>query len=644
MDEETLLAIHNAYATGQMTPEERAEYVSDVNAGLISLPQGATLDAQEETTQTSAFKLPEGVLDAYFTGQMTQKESQQLEQDAGQGLIKLPEGVTVTQFEAGGDPTTPDIGYKLEKDRTIGEQVVGVGEAALALGTGATGGTVGQVVGTLQGLVEAVRSGKYGTEEGARLVEKTAQDLVQSLTYEPRTEAGQEYTQAAAETLAPLEALGPLGAELEMAARGARVAPVRAKPSLEKAEAVAQTEAAGITPLTSDIRPPRTFAGKLGQAAGERIPVVGTGPVRAAQQEQRISAIKSYLTEQGAIGTENIIDDVMTGLSTARKEKIDKFTNLKKDVFSRMKDATVDTKGTVSAIDNELARLKGLKTEGVNPLVKILEDYKVAFKDQNIENIEALRKQLGDQLDAPDLTSVSTEAGKASRNIYKSLNDDIGNFVKENGEPKDYNKWKVANRQLSETIGELQNSTLKSVLRKGNASPEDVKKLLFSRKPSDIKLIYKNLNRDGRATARSAILHEAVQKAGGVEGFTPEKFRTKIKALENSTGIFFKGDEKKALDGLMKALELTKQASVAGVKPITGAELTLPVGAAVLTDLLGGAGAGIATAGGIGGMARLYESRPVRNAFIRLSNAPKSKQMPIYGALISAIQSQKEEE
>lgn len=97
---------------------------------------------------------------------------------------------------------------------TIGEQIAGAGETALALGTGATGGFAGQIGGTLKGLAEQILSGEFGTQEAARAVERSAQEGAQALTYEPRTEVGQEYTQAVAETLAPLEALGPLGAEI----------------------------------------------------------------------------------------------------------------------------------------------------------------------------------------------------------------------------------------------------------------------------------------------------------------------------------------------------------------------------------------------------------------------------------------------
>jgi hypothetical protein len=47
------------------------------------------------------------------------------------------------------------------------------------------------------------------------------------------------------------------------------------------------------------------------------------------------------------------------------------------------------------------------------------------------------------------------------------------------------------------------------------------------------------------------------------------------------------------------------------------------VGAAVLTDILGGAGAGIVGGATIGGIARLYESAPVRNILLKLPQTTK---------------------
>jgi len=528
-------------------------------------------------------------------------------------------------------------------DPTIKEQITGAGETALALGTGATGGLAGHIGGTLQGLYESLSSGKFGTKEGAELVKKVAEDLSKQFTYEPRTQTGQEYTQAVGETLAPLEALGPLGAELETLARTARPAAQVVRPGTKAAKAIQTAEKVGIKPMTTDVIPPKTFVGKFAQAVGERIPYVGTGEARAAQQVQRTNAVKGFLSEHGAVGTSEVIDDVMSSLTNTRLNKINRFSKIKGEVFKKMPDTIVDTGKTISTINSEISRLQQMGTKGVNPLIEVLDDYKTAFKDKNIANIEALRKQLGDQLDATDLASVKTESGKSSRNIYKSLNEDIGEFVKANGEPKDFNKWKIANKELSSTFSELENGTLKSVLKRGSATPEAVRSLLFSQKPSDIKTLYRNLNREGRANARTAILHQAIEKAGGIDNFTPERFSTQMKRLQKSTGIFFTGNEKKALEGLSKALDITKRGGIAGVKPTTGAELTTIATPTALTWFLGSDPVtGLAATGGVGLMAKIYESTPVRNLLVKIANAPKGKELPLITSLEAIIKTQQE--
>jgi len=646
MDEETLTAIYNAYESGQMLPEEKVEYEKDVNEGVIGLPQGKTFSVTtQQETVTAPQELPQGVFDAYFEGRMTPEESQEFEQDAGAGLFKLPEGVTVSSFEASGDLSTPLKGFKLTKEPTLGEKAIGVGETALTLVTGATGGLVGQIGGTLKGLVEQIVSGKFGTQEAGEAVKQAALEGAQALTYEPTTETGQEYTQAIAETLAPLEALGPLGAEIETIIRGtmaAKTAP-KTRPGVKAAEAVKTAERAGIIPMTTDVIPPKTFVGKFAQAVGERIPLVGTGEARAAQQVQRANAIKGFLSEHGAVGTGAVIDDVMSSLTKARENKINRFSKIKGEVFAKMPDSKVNTDSTLNIIDSEILRLKQMGTKGVSPLIDVLNDYKTAFKDKNIANIEALRKQLGDQLDSTDMASVKTESGKSARKIYGALNEDIGDFVKLNGEPKDFAKWKIANRELSATFSELENGTLKSVLKRGNATPEAVKSLLFSQKPSDIKTLYRNLNREGRANARTAILHEAVEKAGGIENFTPERFTTHLKRLQKSTGIFFTGEDKKALNGLSKALHITRRGGIAGVKPTTGAELTTIATPTALTWFLGSDPiTGLAATGGVGLMAKIYESKPFRNTLIKIANAPKGKELPLITSLMAIIESQKE--
>ena len=102
------------------------------------------------------------------------------------------------------------------------DQIVGAGETALTLGTGAVGGTLGTLAGTLQGLSQQILSGQFGTPEAVRAVEKAAAAGAQALTYQPRTQAGQEQVQAVGQVLANvlppvLPAIAAPGAVLQAA-------------------------------------------------------------------------------------------------------------------------------------------------------------------------------------------------------------------------------------------------------------------------------------------------------------------------------------------------------------------------------------------------------------------------------------------
>jgi len=109
------------------------------------------------------------------------------------------------------------------------DQIVGAGETALTLGTGAVGGTLGTLAGTLQGLSQQILSGQFGTPEAMRAVEKAATAGAQALTYQPRTQAGQEQVQAVGQVLSNvlppvLPAIAAPGAVLQAARTAAPTA------------------------------------------------------------------------------------------------------------------------------------------------------------------------------------------------------------------------------------------------------------------------------------------------------------------------------------------------------------------------------------------------------------------------------------
>jgi hypothetical protein len=106
-------------------------------------------------------------------------------------LAKGEEGAATFQQQNAPAPQEPGVM----------DQLIGAGETALTLGTAATGGTLGTLAGTLQGLSQQILSGQFGTPEAVRAVEQAAAAGAQALTYQPRTQAGQEQVQAVGQVL-----------------------------------------------------------------------------------------------------------------------------------------------------------------------------------------------------------------------------------------------------------------------------------------------------------------------------------------------------------------------------------------------------------------------------------------------------------
>lgn len=90
---------------------------------------------------------------------------------------------------------------------TYDRLVKGPIQAGAAVATGLVAAPVGAIAGLWKGLT----SGKYGTPEGAREAEQHAQDVINSLTYTPRAEAGKEALQTVADVFGAtkLQGMGP---------------------------------------------------------------------------------------------------------------------------------------------------------------------------------------------------------------------------------------------------------------------------------------------------------------------------------------------------------------------------------------------------------------------------------------------------
>jgi hypothetical protein len=153
-------------------------------------------------------------------------------------------------------------------ETTIGQDIVGAGETALALGTGATTGALGMIGGTLRGLAEQLLSGNFKQGDVNNLVEQAATQGAEALTYAPRTQAGQEQTQAVGEALAPLAGVAPLTGELSALAQGTRAAMPAAIATAERAAAPIQGAAQRVQQVAQKLIPGATPEAPAGSTVG----------------------------------------------------------------------------------------------------------------------------------------------------------------------------------------------------------------------------------------------------------------------------------------------------------------------------------------------------------------------------------------
>lgn len=431
---------------------------------------------------------------------------------------------------------------------------------------------------------------------------------------------------------------GQLAASLAGGMGGARLAQPR---SLQVAPAtmqgaVKQAQELNVPVLTSDVAPPTSASAKVIQLVGERMPITGTGPVRVAQQKSRIEAVRNLLKDFGAEDAAKASDDVMADLASKRSADLQKYTGAKTEVIDRLaQSGTVPMTNTIQAIDDQIAKLQSLNLPDLAPVITKLDGWKQSLQGQNLTNIEQIRKVIGDTFKSPELANVRGVGEKALSGIYKPYKQDMESFITQVGERRDVTKWKVADKRLAEMAGELDMGTLKSVLRRGDTTPEVIGQMLLSKKPSEINQLYSSLTPTGRANARSSLLFEASKKAksempDGSITFDPNIFNAELKKLKPQINVFFKGDDLKQIEGLSRVLDLTKRASEAN--KISGFTQTgAPLSAAALASAMGGGLSGflstLGTATAIGAITRMYESAPVRNLIIKIPRTiPGSKE------------------
>lgn len=509
-----------------------------------------------------------------------------------------------------GDPLASAI------NRGLGAAMTGLGGASLAARTLPQAGR--QIAATLTELpTQQIIGGGTGAaasevvrQQGGGPVAQTVAGLVGGTTpaaiVRPRTASVP--TATTAPTTSAMEALiaQPTGREIVEAGKQANI-PI----------------------MTSDLpsRQPTTFIGAGAQRAAERIPIVGTGGLRATQQQAREDAVRDFLVENSGAIPKDASERLVADAVRKNTDTLDKYSTSKKEVFSNVSTAgAVPPTNALQKIDEQIANLSSRRTTaGDEAVAKLQELRQKLVDDRDIYQMESFRSdELGNAFNDANLSiGASNLVQRAVRNVYGPLNEDIGQFILQNGGKQDYTKWRVANARLSAGLEEAKRKSLKAILQRGEADPQTIEAMLFSGKKSDVSAFYRALTPEGQSLARMAVVNRIAEKMG-TGSVSPEKFVSQVEKQANQIGVFFSDAQQKDLKGLVRALNATRRGGQAPIMTQSGQENYIPImaglfgiGADTLTT--GGVGTGLAAAFTAG--ARLYESKPVRTLFAALEKA-----------------------
>lgn len=579
--------------------EDIGAAVDEYFAGQSSLQEQQT-GAPQQQEQSLASQAGDWLTGGQSTGQI-------LEQ-TGRGLVNIPFDVlqggasliNAISQSLGGPKVLDDVYRPVDRPtdkyaqagEIIGGYLVPFGSAAKAAG----------VAEKAPGTINSVSNG-INMATGS-LAEASNQD-------------GDFAQNAATNAAVNLGAQGALSAVAKGIGRG--VTALRGDISPEAKRLIDTAESMGVTPMTSDVARPVSEMGAFGKGLvqGGEGALLGTGSQRAEQYATRSNLVKNYFDRFGEYNP----DDVVNSLTSTLRGRKDAAGSVINDVTQRMGNAPVDTTNTITALDTAIARQERLGTSANQGLLSSLKNLKGEVESGNVDfdllrqHRTAFRSNVqGDAMVFPN------QAKAATNMVENAMSRDLRNAVGKSLGPQDAASYLKANSDYANVYNKVLNKRIANTLNRASneATPELINSVVYSRKPTDVQRIWGALDQKGKDAMRAAYVSKIAERVGD----SPAKFITEINKLKSQSGgniygTIFSGRHLKELDALHDVLRATSRSDTASVVTQTGQSLANPIriGAA-----LPSMGSSLAAEAGYGLMTRVYESKPVRNALLRLAN------------------------
>lgn len=187
----------------------------------------------------------------------------------------------------------PDSGPEMQQNpsptppksflRRAAESQLGGIEAAGSVATGMLAAPIAAVAGLYRGLT----GGKYGTQEGTKEAQARAAEVLSYLTYQPRTEAGQEAVGAASKAIDASKIAG-MGPSEGMALAGVMAGPARVKPA---APAASKPQMASVgAAAASNTAVVQELASRASPEVQAMIKKAGPGKINPVSLERHVDA------------------------------------------------------------------------------------------------------------------------------------------------------------------------------------------------------------------------------------------------------------------------------------------------------------------------------------------------------------------
>lgn len=385
-------------------------------------------------------------------------------------------------------------------------------------------------------------------------------------------------------------------------------------PAGEVAEVIDYAARQDLPLMTTDVVPPDTFVGRSAQALGEKIPVAGTGAQRAEQQAARIAEIRRISEQYGVPNDDEIVQSLRNKSRRLQNAAGERYQN----IAAQMGETEIPLNQTVRVIDEQLARY-GQQGSIQNPrLLNTLQEVRdqLTSSPQNLELLRQNRTLFRETLRGDAVVGRDSEQ-RVIDAVYQAMTNDMTRGVAATLGDDTAASMRQADAIWAREANQVRQTKLKNILNKGDVKPEEASKMLFSNDPSEIRSLFSALDTNGRNNARAAIVQRAFEKSDG----SPDRFYNEMRRLRNQVGVFFRGAQGAEMNGLIRYLDHTREAGQAGVRTKTGQELLQYGGpAVVMTDVATTGGVGTAGFAGLGALARMYESEPVRNIMVRMNS------------------------